>query len=169
MSETTGAASAEPVANDPVPAEEPLGEGGLKALQAERDARAAAEKQAAALQAQIDEIEAAKLSDLEKAQKLAADAEARADALMAEVVARDRQILRQSIGAEAGLPAELIDRMQGDDEAALREDAKKLAALVPDNSPSPFPKADPSQGVQGTPSGGTTADRFASALTKAGF
>ena len=169
MSETTGAAPAEPVKTDPAPANEPLGEGGLKALQAERDARTAAEKQAAALQAQIDEIEAAKLSDLQKAQKQAEDAAARAAQLEAEVAARDLQIMRQSIGVESGLPAELIARMQGTTEDELRDDAKKLAAFVSDASPSPFPKADPSQGVQGTPAGGTTADRFASALTKAGF
>lgn len=169
MSETTETAPAASPNAEASPADEPLGEGGLKALHAERDARAKAEKTAADLQAQIDAIETEKLSDLEKAQKQAESAAAKAAELEAEVAARDLQIMRQSIGAELGLPSELVARMQGATEEELREDAKKLAAFVPDNSPSPFPKADPSQGVQGTPSGGTTADRFAAAVTKAGF
>lgn len=164
-------APAAPAASDEASTsgDEPLGEAGLKALHSERDARAEAEKRAAALQTQLDEFEAAKLSDLEKAQRAAEAATAQATALQAEVEARDLQILRQAVGGEFGLSPKLVARLQGSTEDELRADAKELAALVPDSSPSPFPKADPSQGVQGTPSGGTTADRFAAAVTKAGF
>jgi hypothetical protein len=56
------------------PAEAELGEGGKKALKAERDARAAAEKALAEARAKLDQIEAANMSDLERAQKEAADA-----------------------------------------------------------------------------------------------
>lgn len=158
MSETP-TATTPPVEAAPS-ADAPLGEGGLKALNAERDARAAAEKEAAEYKQKLDAIEQASLTELERAQadaKAAAEESAR---LTAEIASRDLQIQKQTIGAEFNLPAELVARLQGDDEEALRADAKALAALVPDKSP--FPKADPSQGVQGTPAGGTNADRFAS-------
>lgn len=54
-----------------------LGEGGKKALSAEREARKAAEKTAAELKARLDEIEQANLSDLEKAQQAAKAAQDR--------------------------------------------------------------------------------------------
>src|SRR5688572_19295395 len=78
---------------DPAAEDESLGEGGKKALKAEREARTAAERRAADLQAQLDKIEAAKMSDLERAQKEAEDAKAEAakaavDALRFRVAAQ---------------------------------------------------------------------------------
>lgn len=150
----------EPAETAPVAADAPLGEGGLKALNAERDARAAAEKAAAEYKQKLDAIEQASLTELERAQSEAKAAAEESARLTAEIASRDLQIQKQAIGAEFQLPAELVARLQGDDEDALRADAKALAELVTDKSP--FPKADPSQGVQGTPAGGTNADRFAS-------
>ena len=60
---------------EPAKDDEPLGEGGKKALSAEREARTVAERRAAELQAKIDKIEAANMSDLERAQKAAQDAQ----------------------------------------------------------------------------------------------
>jgi colicin import membrane protein len=56
--------------------DEKLGEPGLKALQAERDARAKAEKDAADAKAELQKIEDAKLSDIQRAQKERDDAAA---------------------------------------------------------------------------------------------
>lgn len=162
-----GNAPAGQQSTEPKGSEAPLGEGGLKALNAERDARAAAEtaraaaeKESADLKARLDAIEQSKLTELEKVQKdMAATAE-RTSKLEAEIAARDLLLLKQKIGAEFQLPAELVARLQGDTDDALRADAKSLADLVPDKSP--FPKADPSQGAKGAVSGGTNADRFAS-------
>lgn len=145
--------------------DEPLGAGGLKALQEEREARATAEREAAELKAKLQAIEQEKLSDLEKANLAAQQAQAEAEQLRADVAARDLEVLRQKIGAEAKLPPELVARLQGDDEESLRSDAKKLAELVPDTT-SPFPKADPSQGARGTAPGGTNADRFAEFISE---
>lgn len=147
----------EPSTDPEVPTE--LGDAGKKALTEERDARKAAEKTAADYKKQLDDIEAASLSDLQKAQKVAQDAADESERLKAEIESRDLQILKQTIGAEFKLPTELVARLQGDDADALRADAKSLAELVPDNSP--FPKADPSQGAKGSAGGGTNADRFA--------
>jgi len=57
-----------------------LGEAGSNALVVERKARAKAEREAKALKARLDEIEASKLSESEKANRRAEEAEARAAA-----------------------------------------------------------------------------------------
>jgi hypothetical protein len=87
-----------------------------KALNSERQLRAAAEKK-------LKAFEDAQKSELEKATERADAAEKRAAEL-------ERSVLRARVAAKHDLPAELADRLQGDDEAALEEDAKRLSALV---------------------------------------
>jgi hypothetical protein len=160
MSETTDATEAtEPTAAQgatPNDAAE-LGEGGKKALESERTARKAAEKAASDLKARLDELEAANLSDLEKAQKAATDAQQR----LAEIEAT---ALRQKVAIEKGVPAKWVDRLRGTTEEELAADADLILADVP-ASPT-TPKPDLSQG-QGTPSTATTADQFATAIESA--
>lgn len=72
-----------------------LGDAGKKALKAERDARAAAEKQAADLKAKLDKIEAANMSDLERAQKEAAEAKAEVEKVPAMVAEHLRAHLKE--------------------------------------------------------------------------
>lgn len=98
-----------------------LGEKGKKALTAERDARAAAEAKVKELQAKIDAAEAAKLSDIDKAKKDAADARAEAESARAES-------LRWRIAAKHGVSdedAELF--LTGSDEETLTKQAQRLA------------------------------------------
>src|SRR5690606_16481288 len=66
--------------------DEQLGEAGVKALQAERKARAAAEKQASQLAQQIKEFEQSQLSDLEKAQTAAREYQEAAERSAVEVL-----------------------------------------------------------------------------------
>lgn len=78
---------------DPAAADEALGEAGKRALKAERERATTAERQAAEFKAKLDQIEAANLSDLERAQKAAADAQeaaakATTDALRFRVAAQ---------------------------------------------------------------------------------
>lgn len=126
--------------------DEPLGEGGKKALEAERTARAAAEKQAAALQKQIDEAKAAQLSDLERAQKAAADAQAVAEKATAEAL-RYRIAAKHAISDE---DAELF--LTGMDEATVERQAARLVERTP--STPTTPKPDLSQGGKQTPPSG---------------
>lgn len=133
-----------------------LGESGKKALQAERDARKQADKKAAELQAQLDAINAEKLSDLEKAQQAQAAAEedaadARRDAL------RYRLASRYEISEE---DAELF--LTGDTEEAMTAQAERLAARQPDVR---APKPDLTQGSgQSTPFKPSAAEQFAQAF-----
>lgn len=145
--EPTGDQQGDPAATA---TDKPLGENGEKALKAEREARAAAEKSAAALQKQLDDINAANLSDLEKAQKAAKDAEEAAAKATAEA-------LRLRVAAKHGISDEDADLfLTGTDVETLERQAARLVERTPTG-----PKPDPSQGPKGNGSKGTTADSFA--------
>lgn len=137
------AAAVEPAAVEPVQGEPvvELGDGGVNALKSERARANSAEKAAKALQTQLDQINAEKLTDIEKATQRATDAETRANKL-------EQTALRQKVALSKGLPANLVDRLQGDDEDSLTADADSLLALL--NTPT-SPRADPSQGAKPAP------------------
>lgn len=131
-----------------------LGEGGKKALEAERKRAAKAERDLKAMQARLDEIEAAKLSDLEKAQKQATEAAAEAEKARAEV-------LRYRIAAKHGITdedAELF--LTGSDEETLARQAERLAARTADASKPRAPRPDLNQGrtTNGAPLDPRSAD-----------
>lgn len=127
-----------PVVTEGEPADdESLGEGGRKALKAEREARTAAERQAAEFKAKLDKIEAANLTDLERAQKEAR--EALEDAAKARTDA-----LRFRVAAQHGISeddAELF--LTGTDADTLTRQATRLKERTPT-----APKPDLSQGAQ---------------------
>ena len=142
---------------------EALGDGGKKALDAERARAADAEKRAKAAEARVAELEAAAADLSEKAKQAAMAADAEKQKIEAEKSGLELQVTRMKVGISEGLPMSLIERMQGDDEDSLRADAKELAGYVLDKDPSPFPKADPSQGAKGSGSL-TIAEQFAAAF-----
>ena len=115
---------------------EALGEGGIKALHAERKARAEAEKRATEMAKRIEEYEAAQRTEAENLAherdkalaELEAERKARADA--------ERAVIAREVVAELGLPVELAGRIQGDDREAMLEDAKVFAAIAKANEPS---------------------------------
>lgn len=107
---------------------EPLGENGLKALHAEREAHKQAKKLLADLQARVDAVEAEKLSDLERAQKAAADAQA-------EVANAKREALRYRLAATNGISEEDAALfLTGDTEEAMQAQAERLAARNADEA-----------------------------------
>lgn len=139
--------------------DEPLGEGGKKALAAERDARKAAEKSAAELTARLREIEAAQMSDLERAQSAAKEYEAAAAKASAEA-------LRWRIAARHGISDDDAETfLTGTDEDTLTRQAERLAALS--TAAPATPKPDRSQGAKGTTQPASTADQFAAAIEQA--
>ena len=114
--------------------DEPLGEGGLKALKAERAARADAERQAAELAARIKEFEDAQKSEAERQAERLAEL---------EKSARENEIarVRYEVAAEAGLSLDAAKRL--------------LESAVPN-----VPRPDPSQGGgDDTKPGGAQAGR----------
>ena len=124
---------------DPAAAE--LGEGGKKALDAERTARKAAEKAAADLQAKLDQINQANETALEKAQREAQ--EAREQAQQASLDA-----IRFRIAAETGITDNVDLILTAPDEETMR----RQALLWVERTPTPAgPKPDLTQGGSGQP------------------
>lgn len=100
---------------------EPLGDGGKKALDAERRRASAAEKALKAVQSQLDDINAKTLSKEEAAEKRASEAEARAQAAEAKS-------LRYEIAAQHGINRDDADLfLTGTDEDTLTRQAERLA------------------------------------------
>lgn len=162
MSEQTGAEGA----TTESPAEQQaqgdpagLGEGGKKALAAEREARKAAEKSAAELKARLDQIEAANLSDLEKAQKQAQEAQESAAKAATEA-------LRWRTAAKFGISDEDAETLlTGSDEATITRQAERLAEFQKSQQPAPAgPRPDLSQGSKGEPKSVDPAHAFAKAF-----
>lgn len=141
------------IQGDPESGDKPLGEGGEKALKAERERASKAEKSAAALQKQLDDINAANMSEIEKAQKDAADARAELTQAKADA-ARYRVAAANGISDE---DAELF--LTGTDEETLLKQALRLKERI-----STDPKPDLSQGGKGKPATGTPEQDFASFL-----
>lgn len=128
----------DPKPKDPEPKkddDEKLGEGGLKALQAERSARAAAEKAARDAQQALD-----------------AERNAHA-ATRKEADSTKVETLKYQVAAEVGIPLSLADRLKGATREEIKADAE---ALKPSVTPKFVSPQDPSQGKdRGGDSGGT--------------
>lgn len=139
----------------PDPKDEALGEGGIKALQSERDARAKAEKDLADARTQLQQIEDAKLSDIQKAQKEAADAAARVTAL-------ESANARLSALAKYPVAEEYQDLVTGTDAASYEASAKRVSELVAKTQTPGTPKPDPSGGARSEKTG-TLAEQIAAA------
>lgn len=77
---------------------------------------------------QLAEIEAANQTQAEKDAKALADATKRADTAEATLA-------RLRVATSKGLPPELADRLQGNDETEMAEDADRLLALVQPTTP----------------------------------
>lgn len=119
------------------PAEEQLGDAGKAALQREREAREASDKEVKRLKKIVDDAEAAarkREADEAKAkgdfEALAKTAQEERDALKAELAERDKRDLRARVAKANKLPEEIAPTLQGDDEAAMNEHAKLLAKYV---------------------------------------
>lgn len=142
--------------------DEPLGEPGLKALQAERDARSQAEKQIADLNARLKEFEDAQKTDEERKQEALEERErALKDAADARAKAESK-LLRYEVAAAKGIDVKLAGRLTGETREELEADAESLLDLIGATAPK-TPKPDPSQGARGTKNA-SNAELFADAL-----
>jgi predicted nuclease with TOPRIM domain len=146
-------AMSEPDPNEPADApQEQLGESGLKALTAERDARKEAERQIKELKDQLKaakpaadrlkEIEDQQKSDLEKANEKLAELEAKANTFATEA-------LRYRIATKYGISDEDAGIfLTGSDEESIAKQAERLVALQGERIAAQQQKPDPSQGAR---------------------
>lgn len=101
-----------------------------------RAALARANKDAEKHRLRLKEVDDAKLSEIEKAQRDAAEA-------AQELATLRRDTLRQKVALDAGLPAKWVGRLQGDSEEDLAADA---ASILADLNKPRTPAPDASQG-----------------------
>lgn len=134
-----------------------LGDAGKKAIEAERRARKAAEKQANELAAKVKEFEDASKSESEKAAARAEAAEDRAKTAEAKA-------LRLEIADELQVPKEFREFLTGTDEDTIRGQAEKvLTALTAATAGQrTTPRPDPTQGAK-PPAGDDLDARIAEA------
>ena len=76
------------------------------------------------------ELEAAQLSELEKAQKDAEDARKEAEKARAEAQAVRLSAVRDKVASELGIPSTIASLITGEDEDAIREQAKAVAESI---------------------------------------
>jgi hypothetical protein len=146
MSDTTTAPTTAPSttqaeATQGDPADKPLGEGGEKALKAERDRAKALEKQLNAATERLTQMEQANESALEKAQREAREA-------TEAVQAAQMETLRFRIAAETGITENVDLILTASDESTMR----KQAALWVERTPTTTaagPRPDLTQGGSG--------------------
>lgn len=128
---------------DPEVDESALGDAGKKALDSMKSKWKSAEQQASALQKQLDDIAAANLSDLERAQKAAQDAQ--------ETAAKaTHEALCLRIAAKHGISDEDADLfLTGSDAETVERQAAALVARTSATGIQPGPRPDLSQGSKG--------------------
>lgn len=107
-----------------VPADEPLGEAGKRALEKEREAAKAARQESATLAARLKEYED---RDKTEAQKLQEER----DTLLAERDALRTETWRRDVAAEHGLTPAQARRLVGATREELEADAVEIAATFP--------------------------------------
>lgn len=149
---------------DPTPPpepDEPLGEPGKKALDAEREARKTAESQAKDLQKQLDAANAQLKTLQEKLDGALAAQKQAEEAAQAATLAQ----LRTDRAAEKGLPAALAKKLTG---TTAEELDAEIDELLP-HLGAPGPKPNPQQGNPSQARGGSLAagrERYAAAHPK---
>lgn len=140
--------------------DEKLGEGGMRALQAEREANKKLRADMQALQDKLQSFEDEKLTKEQQLEKRAQEAEARVQALEA---ANTRRTLRDKVAKEVGVPAELLN---GDDEDELKASADRLKEFLEETTGPRTPKPNPHAG---SGSGEGASDEEAEARAVLGF
>lgn len=146
-------------------ADEALGEAGLRALVAEREARKNAEAAQRDLEAKIKEFEDRDKTEQQKAEEAAARIASDLDATKASLAAAELNLARTQVAYEKGIPAELVPRLRGDTREELEADADALLEIVGKREPEAPRKPKP-VGSLGT--GGearlTPAEQFAALM-----
>lgn len=121
--------------------DEPLGEPGKRALQAERDARTQAQRDLTAAQNRIKELEDATKSDGEKQTERLQELEQSDRQKDTTIAGLQADLLRFRVAAAEGLDLEAAERLRGTTEDEIRADAKAFASKFGAHRPGEVPGA----------------------------
>ena len=80
---------------------------------------------------ELDQLKQGQLSELEKANAAREKAEARVKEFEAQIRGMELRSLKSRLAADAGLPAELADRIRGEDETSIKADIEELKKIFP--------------------------------------
>lgn len=126
--------------------DEKLGEPGIKALHAERDARKQAEKDLEETRARIKELEDASKSDDQKQAERLQTLEQSDRQKDSKISSLEADLTRYRVAAAEGLDLEAAERLRGSTEDEIRADAKEFAKKFGTKRPGEVPGA----GVRGS-------------------
>lgn len=136
-----GTGTSNPPANDGKDGDEPLGEGGKKALQAERDARTQAQKALTDAQNRIKELEDATKTDEQKRADRVQELESSDRQKDTTIAGLQADLMRFRVAAAEGLDLEAAERLRGTTEDEIRADAKAFATKFGSKRPGEVPGA----------------------------
>lgn len=145
--------------------DEPLGEGGKRALDAEREANKSLKKELHDALAKISAFEDAQRTDEEKQQHRIKELEDELNTVRGDYSALEHRLLVTDVAAEVGLPATLAERLKGTNREELLADAKALAEMVALDGPRK-PAVVPEAGQAGRTSR-STAEQFSDVMQQA--
>lgn len=80
---------------------------------------------------ELDQLKQGQLSELEKANAAREKAEAKVKEFEAKVKLMELNALKSRLATEAGIPAELADRIRGEDETSIKADIEELKKIFP--------------------------------------
>lgn len=136
-----GSGQTDPPATGGQDDDQPLGEPGKRALQAERDARAQAQKDLTAAQNRIKELEDAGKTDAQRQSERLTELEQTDRQKDTTIAALQADLLRYKVAAAEGLDLEAAERLRGTTEDELRADAKAFATKFGARRPGEVPGA----------------------------
>lgn len=129
-----GSAPEDPHGAPPAPGDgEPLGEGGKKALIAERTRANTAEQRITELEQQLQARDDAKLTEEQKRQRDADADKSRVGELSTENATLQLAAQRLQIALEEKVPADWVARIQGATPDEMRADAQSIKAALKDD------------------------------------
>ena len=144
-----------------------LGEGGKRALDAERANAREQKARADEAERKLAELERERMTDAEKVVAERDDWRRKYEEQSATLAARELAVLRSEVAAERGLTLAQARRLIGSTREELEADADAFRAELPTPPPSPYPpntpRPDPSQGPSGGGASGGRATSVADA------
>ena len=144
-----------------------LGEGGKRALEAERANAREQKARADEAERKLAEIQRERMTDAEKVVAERDDWRSKYEEQSATLAARELAVLRSEVAAERGLTLAQARRLIGSTREELEADADAFRAELPTPPPSPYPpntpRPDPSQGPSGGGASGGRATSVADA------